>query len=85
MERLHPVEDGQVVREIIPGGHEPREFRLYPDHTAVNIARRLERSRFFPNSLLFFVDESVPVGADYLDRQPDFNGDVSPMESEHAA
>ena len=66
MERLHPVEDGQVVREIIPGGHEPRELVLYPDTGSVQWAQRLDRSRFVPRFVVALLDEGMPIGEDAL-------------------
>jgi hypothetical protein len=70
-EKLWPVGEEGVVREIIPGGHEERHYLLYPNEVSVRFAQKLERSRFVPKFLAALMDDGMPVdGGRYLDEYP---------------
>ncbi|HET7059956.1 MAG TPA: hypothetical protein VFH99_01400 [Candidatus Saccharimonadales bacterium] len=60
MEKFHALEDGQVIREIIPGGHEDRIFFRYPDTFSAQLVQKLKSNRFVPNIIAVLIDESVP-------------------------
>jgi hypothetical protein len=70
VERLHPIGDKQVVREIIPGGHDERELRLYPDEESLQSARRMERNPLVPKFVSGLLDNSVTVDSDFLNIDP---------------
>lgn len=67
-ERLWSAENKQVIREIIPGGHEPRQFLLYPDVRSAQFVQRLEDSRFVPNFLVALMDDGMPLEADSIEQ-----------------
>jgi|GEM_PF-3652615 len=70
-ERLWPTENDGVIREIIPGGHEGRQYLLYPNEVSVRFAQRLERSRFVPKFLVALMDDGMPIdGSGYVAGYP---------------
>ena len=83
MERLHPVDEHQVIREIIPGGDEPRTLRLYPNQASVRIVQWLEGKRFVPNFIVTLVDDSRPLPESFL--TDEVAGQVEAEEFSNAA
>jgi hypothetical protein len=69
-EKLHPSDDGQVIREIIPGGYAKREYKIYPNKASARIVQIFERSRFLPNFLVPLIDDGKQVDSNCLSDYP---------------
>ncbi len=70
VERLYSMDDGQVIREIIPGGSEPRQYRRYENQASALMVQRLDRSRFVPKLLVALVDDGIKADSTCLDNYP---------------
>ena len=77
MERLHPVDENQVIREVIPGGDEPRSIKLYPNHASVRVVQWFEGKRFIPNFVVAMVDDGRPLPESFLDHEKPANEEIS--------
>lgn len=86
-ERLHPYDQDQVIREIIPGGHEPRQYILYPNEVSLRAVQWLERRRFVPDWFVSLVDDGMPMDGSPFDRDYSVEDLASAEEEEltHAA
>jgi hypothetical protein len=69
VETLHPIDDGQVVREVIPGGYEPRQLTLYPNHASARVVQWLSSKRIVPSFVVAMVDDGKSVDPDFLNRE----------------
>lgn len=85
MERLYSTDDGQVIREIIPGGSEPRKYRKYENQASAHMVQRLEQSRFVPKFLVALVDDGRPADRTCLDDYPPQQGLANTEETYDAS